>query len=248
MDHNLRATSRPGFVSETPLFLASVESSDPPRADPPRGLKRAAPAESSASSPKRPRAAVKVLHSGPTSDAAKVLAFWAGHELESSDGAGHALKSPDAKRAKSAVPKSAAPVSSGPTSSDAKSAKFARLASLAPKNAVKLSDLDFKTRFFKPNDKIPPKKTVLKFPKLHMPVGGVSLAEADLVDAVHPETCADGCKHFHPAIVIELDPNGESHYAGTDEPAPEVLVRFEATFEGGPKQNCWVPLDQVPKP
>jgi hypothetical protein len=201
MDHNLRATSRPGFVSETPLFLASVESSDPPR-----GLKRAAP-ESSASG----------------------LYYTT-------------VQSPKP------VPKIAAPVSSGPTSSDAKSAKFARLASLAPKNAVKLSDLDFKTRFFKPNDKIPPKKTVLKLPKLHMPVGGVSLAEADLVDAVHPEPCADGCQHFHPAIVIELDPNGESHYAGTDEPAPEVLVRFEATFEGGPKKNCWVPLDQVPKP
>jgi hypothetical protein len=218
-----------------------------------------------------------VRHSGPTSDAARVLAGWAGHQLESYDGTGHALKSPDAKRAKSSatkrtkssVPKRAAKQvvqtarmrdpKNAATSSDAKSAlnpsdfsldtKYHKSdGEMAPKNAVKLSDLNFKTRFFKPNDKIPPKKTVLKLPKLHMPVGGVSLAEADLVDAVHPEPCADGCQHFHPAIVIELDPNGESHYAGTDEPAPEVLVRFEATFEGGPKKNCWVPLDQVPKP
>jgi hypothetical protein len=238
MEHNLRATSRPAFAPKT-LFLAAVESSDPPR-----GLKRAAPASSSASSPKRSRAAsksaVKVLHSGPTSDAARVLAFWAGHELESSDGAGHALKSPDAKRAKSSVPKRAAK----------QVVQTARMRD--PKSAANPPNFPLRdAKYHKSDGEMAPKKRVIKYREEDIRVGGVLLTEGDPVEAVNRKFIhmADGCRHFLPATVIETKANGFNPWS--DDPfdsGMEVLVTWEPGTVGACRHTDWVPLDWVPKP
>jgi hypothetical protein len=83
-----------------------------------------------------------------------------------------------------------------------------------------------------------------------MRVGGVPLEEGDLIDAVRPEKGADGCRHFRPATVIELEANGCTPYTDCPfDPGMEVLVEWEVPILDRRSEDCgWVPLDQVPKP